>query len=237
MTTIILDIETIPSQRPDARELVRNTLKAPGTLKKPESIAAWWANECEAALDEAYRKQSLDGGLFGEIISIALIAPDLDSDSGWSHCRAQGESESHLLTLFSDAVEARIDEAAKVLVDGYNFASDPYFVAHNASFDLPFLHHRCLVNGVRLPFKFPRPSSREGKDFGCTMVQWAGFGGRVSLDSLCKSLSVQTPKGDLHGSEVYDAWIRGEYDRIKRYNLSDVMATASVWERMQGATA
>ena len=41
---------------------VRAAIKPPATLKKPESIAAWWASEADAAAQEAWRKQSLDGG-------------------------------------------------------------------------------------------------------------------------------------------------------------------------------
>ena len=59
---LYLDIESIPSQHPDALAQVRAAIKPPATLKKPESIAAWWASEADAAAQEAWRKQSLDGG-------------------------------------------------------------------------------------------------------------------------------------------------------------------------------
>jgi len=238
MTKIAIDVETIPSQQPGASDLVRETINPPRTLKKPESIAAWWAHESESAVQEAFAKQSLDGGLNGEIVSIAIVGIDLDADEGWARCRAPGESEAALLTDFANAVVERIDRAAAGLVDGFNFAADPYFIAHNAAFDLPFIWHRCIVNGVRLPFKFPRPTAREGKDFGCTMVQWAGFGGRVSLDALCRALGVPSPKdGGIDGSNVYDAWLDGETERIAAYNLRDTMATAAVWHRLQGGAA
>ena len=42
---LIFDIETIPSQHPDAKAQARASIKPPGTLKKPESIAAWWDTE------------------------------------------------------------------------------------------------------------------------------------------------------------------------------------------------
>lgn len=138
MTAIVIDIETIPSQQPGARAQVRQTIKPPGTLKKPESIAAWWDTEATAAVESEYRKQALDDGLHGEIISIAIAAPNLDEDIGWSYCRAMGESEALLLSLFADAVTARIDRAAAGLTDGFNYAQDPYFIAHNAAFDLPY---------------------------------------------------------------------------------------------------
>ncbi len=234
MTQIILDIETIPSQKPGARDHIRASVKPPGTLKKAESIAAWWASEADAAVEEGYRKQSLDGGLAGEIISIALVGYNLDDDQGWSYCRRQGEPESELLQKFADAVTERIDRAAAGMVDGFNFAQDPYFIAHNASFDLPYIWHRCIINGVRLPFKFPSPTARAGKDYGCTMLAWAGYGNRVSLDALCRALDVPSPKdGGIDGSQVFDAWLAGEHERIAAYNLRDVMATEDVWHRLQ----
>ena len=228
-----IDIETIPSQLPDARDLVRETIKPPGTLKKAESIAAWWEAEAASATEFAYRKQSLDGGLAGQIVSIAIAT--CDDDAGWVHCRAQGESEAALLTRFADALMERIDRAARGLVDGRLFAQDPYFIAHNASFDLGFIWRRCIVNGVRLPFKFPSPAARAGKDYGCTMLMWAGYGGWVSLDALCRALDVPSPKdGGIDGAGVYDAWLAGEHERIAAYNLRDTLATREVWHRLNG---
>jgi hypothetical protein len=238
MTTIIIDIETVPSQQPGALDAIRANIKPPATLKKPESIAAWWTTEADTAVAEAHRKQSLDGGLAGEIISIAILAPDLEGDAGFVRCRAIGEPEAVLLDDFTAAVMQRIDRTACTLAEGRHAAQDPFFVGHNAGgFDLPFVWRRCVVNGVRLPFRFPRPSAREGKDFACTMVQWAGYGGRVSLDALCRSLGIASPKDGIDGAGVYDAWLAGEHERIAQYNLRDVLATAQVWHRLQGGAA
>lgn len=238
MTAITIDIETIPSQTAGARDQIRASIKPPGTLKKPESIAAWWKDDSEAAVEDTYRKQSLDGGLHGEIISIALVGNDLDDDKGWSCCRSECMTETLLLESFAAAVVERIDRAAAGMVDGFNFASDPYFIAHNAAFDLPYIWHRCIVNGVRLPFKFPRPSAREGKDYGCTMLQWAGYGGRVSLDALCRALGIASPKdGGIDGAGVFDAWLGGRFEEIAAYNLRDTLATRDVWQRLQGGRA
>ncbi len=239
MTAITLDIETIPSQQPGARDQIRASLKPPGTLKKAESIAAWWKDESEAAIETEYRRQSLDGGLAGEIVSIALVACNDDDDPGWVYCRVPGESEASLLQLFCHAVAYRLDrEATKNAGGEFNWANDPFFIAHNAAFDLPYIWHRCIINGVRLPFKFPTPSARSGKDYGCTMLAWAGYGGRVSLDALCRALGVPSPKdGGIDGAGVYDAWLAGESELIAAYNLRDTLATRDVWQRLQGVTA
>ncbi len=239
MTAITIDIETVPSQVPGARDHIRASIKPPGTLKKPESIAAWWKDDSEAAIETEYRKQSLDGGLAGEIISIAIVGNDLDDDTGWSYCREPWEDESLVLDLFADAVTDRLTREACNNAGGeYNWATDPWFIAHNAAFDLPFIWHRCIVNGIRLPFKFPTPSARAGKDYGCTMLAWAGYGGRVSLDALCRALSLPSPKeGGIDGAGVYDAWLAGRHKDIAAYNLRDTLATRDVWQRLQGASA
>lgn len=228
---IIFDLETVPSQQADARELVRAGIKPPGTLKKPESIAAWWANEADAAVEDAYRRQSLDGGLAGEVISIAACTPD---GRQWVRCRTQEEKESELLLAFGAQVESWIDQDARAVAEGFNYAQDPFLIAHNAAFDLGFLWRRCIVNGVRLPFKVPGPMARAGQHYGDTMSAWAGYGNRVSLDALCRALGVPSPKDNgMDGSQVFDAWLAGEHERIAQYNLADAVATLAVWERLQ----
>lgn len=232
---LIFDIETIPSQHPDARAQARASIKPPGTLKKPESIAAWWETEADAATEEAYRRQSLDGGLAGEIVSIAAVTGD---GRQWVHCRPQGESEGELLAAFGAHVSLWIDEDARAVADGFNYAQDPYLIAHNAAFDLGFLWRRCIVNRVRLPFKVPAPSARAGKDYGDTMLAWAGYGNRVSLDALCRALGIPSPKdGGMDGAGVFDAWQAGRCEEIAAYNLRDAVATAEVWHRLNGGGA
>lgn len=233
---IFLDIETIPSQHPDALAEVRATLKPPGTLKKPESIAAWWANEAEAAAVEAWRKQALDGGTAGEVVSIAVCGDDAP---GWVRCRAQGESEAALLESFGLTVQAMQGCTAYTGPDGRAWpAGEPFFIAHNAPFDLGYLWRRCAVHGVRLPFTLPGPMARAGKDYADTMLLWAGFGGRVSLDALCNALGIASPKAEgMDGAQVFDRWLAGDVAAIERYNLADAQAVREVWHRLNGGTA
>ena len=228
---VFIDIETVPSQQAGAREQVRATIRPPATLKKAESISAWIATEAAGAAEIAFRKQSLDGGTVGEIVSIAMVASD---GREWVKCRQQNEFEASLLTAFGQQVVRWVDEDAKALTNGFNYAADPHFIAHNAAFDIGFLWRRAIVNGVRLPFALPSPSARPGKNFDCTMTMWAGFGQRIGLDPLCRALGVESPKaGGFDGSQVYDAWLAGQYAEIEQYNLAGARAVAAVWERMQ----
>lgn len=231
---LFIDVETVPSQHPEALAAVRASLKPPGTLKKPESIAAWWANEADSAADEAWRKQSFDA-THGEIISIAM-ADEFGHE--WVQCRAPGDSEADLLALAFNSAAAW-NRAEAMRVDSQHPEcwpkDDVYPVAHNASFDMGFLWRRAIVNRVAVPRWLPGPMARAGKDYGCTMLLWAGFGGRVSLDSLCNALNVPSPKADgMDGAQVFDRWLAGHLREIECYNLGDVRALAEVWHLLQG---
>jgi 3'-5' exonuclease len=229
---LFVDVETAPSQAPDALERVRAAVKPPATHKKAETIAAWWANEAPAAIDEAWRRQALDGGTDGQIISIALVGADED-DAGWVQCRAPGECEAQLLQAFVSEVQRRLDDTAVAGADGRAWPAEPWFIAHNAAFDLGFLWRRMRVHRVVPSFKIPNPCARAGKDFGCTMQAWAGYGGKVSLDTLCRVLAVPTSKGDLTGARVFDAWLlAGDLERIAAYNLGDAKACRDCWVEM-----
>lgn len=231
---IFIDVETIPSQAPGALEQVRASLKPPGTLKKPESIAAWWATEADAAADEAWRKQSLDGGLQGELMSIAICE---DGGREWVRCRAPGEPEDELLHALFAQVDGWTVADAERLLDGRaaNFPVDDHMlVAHNAAFDIGYLWRRATALGVPRPRWLPGPMARAGRDFTCTMQLWAGYGGRVSLDALCRALKVPSPKEGIDGSQVFDAWLAGEHERIARYNLADAKACREVFHRLVG---
>jgi hypothetical protein len=232
---IYLDIETVPSQAPGAREAVRAGLKPPATLKKPESIAAWWANEADAAADEAYRRQALDGGLQGEIISVAICD---DSGREWVHCRLPGEDEADLLAGVFYTVEEWTHDDARAMLPGRAEVfpvDDHQLVAHNAAFDVPMLWRRTTVLGLTRPSWLPGPMARAGRDYTCTMAMWAGYGGRVSLDALCRALDIESPKAEgMDGSQVFDAWLDGRVEEIERYNLADVKATRHAFRRLVG---
>ncbi len=230
---VFVDCETIPGQTDAARRAASEGVKPPGTLKKPESIAAWWAVEGPAAELAAWHRQSLDGGLHGELVSIAACT-DVEGQQ-WVRCRAQGESEGDLLGAFFATVETwQKQEAQAAAGDPAYWPAEVWPVAHNAAFDIGYLWRRSLVNRVPMPQWLPGPMARAGKDYGDTMLLWAGFGQRVALDSLCRALGIASPKGDMDGGQVFDAWLAGEYGRIADYNLRDAQAVREVWHRLQG---
>jgi hypothetical protein len=226
---IYLDVETLPSLSPAGRAIAAESIKPPGTLKKPESIAAWWEAEAPAAIDEAYRKQALDAAA-GELCAVGFASDEVDPVS---LVRGLDESEREFIARALDGIQGLLDTGLVVSPAGREWPDEPFFIAHNAPFDLGFLLRRCWVNSIRPPFKVPTPSARDGKDFGDTMTTWAGYRNTISLDRLCRALGVTSPKADgMDGSQVFDLWQAGEHERIAEYNRRDVWATRSCWWKL-----
>ncbi|QKS31326.1 MAG: hypothetical protein HT579_21790 [Candidatus Accumulibacter similis] len=226
---IYLDIETLPSMAPGAIEQVRATIRPPANYKKPETIAAWWADEGEAAVDRAWRRQALDAA-FGELCAVGFA--DDDSEPA-SLVREPNEPEHHFLQRALAGVQALVDQWSAVDAGGNPWpAGDPFFVAHNAPFDLGFLQRRCWVHGIRAPFPLP-VSGRSGRDFGDSMALWTGSPREcISLDLLCRTLGIPSPKAHGDGGDVLGWWQAGDLERIRQYNADDVRAGRACWHRL-----
>ncbi len=240
MTTLYIDIETIPAQRPDVLEEIRATrqaeldqaiaaIKPPGTHKKQETIDEWLTNEApkiaqglrdafEADVDAAYRKTSLDGA-FGQV---CVIGWALDDDASQT---IAGENESALLASFIEALSHDRINAFETCVVGHNVSA----------FDLRFLTHRHIINGIKphpIIVRAAQAKPWESDKVFDTMVQWSGVGNRISLDKLCKALGVKSPKGDLDGSKVWDYVKAGRLAEVADYCARDVDATRCVHRLM-----
>jgi hypothetical protein len=60
----------------------------------------------------------------------------------------------------------------------------------------------------------------------------------ASLNLLAYTLGIPTPKDDIDGSQVGDAyWSRNELSRIVEYCQKDVVTVAQVYLRMNGEAA
>ena len=244
---IYLDIETVPAQRPDFLDELKAEMSAdlatkiaaiapPGNYKKQETIDAWYADEApkiraamqsefENELDSTYRKTSFDGA-FGQVCVIGFAINDEPAITLFNE---DWQDERTLLENFACCLTSDIEHKDFVTVVGHNVAS----------FDLRFLMHRYIVNGIRPHSVISRAAQAkpwESDKVFDTMVQWAGVGNRIKLDKLCKALDVPTPKGDIDGSMVWDFVNAGRIDEVAAYCKKDVEATRQVYKRMTFAT-
>jgi len=242
MTNVYIDIETIPDQRPGAKErFIKESVenfKAPSgmtkgqavdeleldpasakAMSKDDAVKAWQEHfapiKAEQDGIDNWRKTSFDGAQ-GELFSVAWAVSDeevLGMYRGLSECE----------TSFLDSVFASIKET----VGNHS----PFFIGqYVAGFDLKFLFKRAVILGVEPPFKLPF-SGRHDQQFYDLQQAWEGFNGKCSLDTMCKSLGIEGKPDDIDGSQVWDYVEKGEYEKVMEYNKYDVEQTRKVYKR------
>jgi hypothetical protein len=212
MLNVYIDIETIPEQNPNMDEY-KALVKAPGNMKKQETIDKWMVENQESAAEELWLKTSFDGGK-GQICCIGVSI--------------NGETKTFTGTEINMLVSLNA-----FIADHTDFAvakSEVNFIAHNAKFDLPFLHKRFVINGIKPQFKC-NFNGRHGQHHYCTMEEWAGFNGRISQDNLCKILGLPVKDG-MDGSQVWPEYQKGNIDKIAEYCKSDVETVIAIHKKL-----
>ena len=221
---IFLDIESVPLIDEAAAADIRASIKPPASYSKQTSIDQWMAENADAKAQEIIHARGLKAET-GRIICIGVS--DVDGDLSV----VSGADERGILENFFAAVErkASLDLPSIGIVP----PTDVFLIAHNAEFDLGFIRRRAWCLKVKLPRWFPKPDARVGKDYGCTMVRWAGYKDRISLANLCLALGVPSPKGDIDGSMVWAAYEDGRLSEIMTYCGKDTLAMLDCWEAMR----
>ncbi len=222
MTRVFLDLETIPSQRPDIlAEIAAEALAHNTSLKKPHPPEA-----IKEIVDEAHRKTALDGSA-GEIVCIG-VAIDNGPTQSWHRDFRVAGSEADLLTRFRNDMSDALDGRGGVVV------------GHNAvAFDRPFLRQRAVVCGVALPsWMMATIKPWEATDLD-TMLKWTGGspGKTISLARLARALNVGSKTEGLDGSNIWDAVLAGRIADVARYCENDVSLTRACFHRMTMVSA
>lgn len=219
MNIITLDIETISTDRAEVRDYIADNIKPPATHKKAETIAAWYRDSAPEAIEEAVSKTSLDGA-FGRICVVG-IAHGLEAPAKAFY----GFDEALLLNQLNDELNTI----------PANMFSATTVVGHNVlSFDLRFLLQRYIVNGIKPhPIIATTVNSKawDNRVFD-TMIQFAGFGNKISLDKLCLALSIPSPKNGIDGSKVGQFVADGRIAEVAEYCKKDCIATREAYKKM-----
>ena len=223
---LTLDIETLPTTDEAVIASLADSVKAPGTLKKPESIAAWMEENRESATAELVAKTSFDG-LYG---SIACICYQFDDGEVFSvDCISSGGEKTMIEHFYSHVFDMVCTEyhggvaSQNLTVCGHNIAG----------FDLPFLKHRSIILGVKPPVAMLKAMNAKPWDtcIADTMLMWSSDSQkRASMDKLCKAFGFEG-KGNFDGSMVAETW-PVDPQKVIDYCKDDVRRTRAMYKRM-----
>lgn len=213
MKTLFCDIETLPTDRQDVIDDIKANITAPGTYKKPESIAQWLEDNRDAEADKLVAKTALDGA-FGRVLCIGMAFDDKPA------LVLHGDSEAETLSMFKAAIcDLTQPEIQTLQVVGHNVAD----------FDLRFLFQRYVVNQIAPP---PLPFGKRYNDqVFDTMTVFAGWKDRISLDKLARALGIPG-KGGISGADVWPMYQAGRVQEILDYCKHDVELTRAVYKKL-----
>ena len=164
------------------------------------------------------------------VVAISCVLRSNDGLRAWSLGTAQ-DAERDLVQRFFDGLEKYT----------------PQLVSWNGSgFDLPVLHYRALIHGIagccywdtgdnNKDFRFNNYLSRFHARHTDLMDVLAGYQNRAfaPLDDIAQLCGLPGKVGGMDGSQVYDAWKRGEIAAIRNYCETDVANTYLLYQRFQ----
>jgi predicted PolB exonuclease-like 3'-5' exonuclease len=164
------------------------------------------------------------------VVAISCVLRSNDGLRVWSLGSAQ-DAERDLVQRFFDGLEKYT----------------PQLVSWNGSgFDLPVLHYRALIHGIagccywdtgdnNKDFRFNNYLSRFHARHTDLMDVLAGYQNRAfaPLDDIAQLCGLPGKVGGMDGSQVYDAWKRGEIAKIRDYCETDVANTYLLYQRFQ----
>ena len=153
----------------------------------------------------------------------------LDPTTGRIVCVGILDSESSFERTFSHIDEKELLESFWRWLES---ARPTLFVSFNGRrFDVPYLNIRSAIHGIEPPYPIPLGWSShfdvrealEGDDKRR----------RGSLDYFCAVFGVPSPKMEMDGSGVGQAYAEGRIEDIERYCLADCRATLALYRRLR----
>lgn len=191
----------------------------------PEAIQKVWEDLHDKyhadqydSIEESYELASAFYPEFSKVVVITagiMVGPDKWKLGEWS-----GDSELGILVNFANALRKRTQ-----LLAGHNIIN----------FDIPFLCKRYLKHKMDIPQPLQvynkKPWEIQHVD---TYNVWkmGSYSQSASLDRICMMFGIQSPKGEMDGSQVGNFYWNGKVGEVVAYNIGDVIANIKVAYRM-----
>lgn len=222
--TLIIDIETVP--------LAEKWDQLPEGLQKHWMHKSQFLRLSDEERDDYAYSFAQRAGIYAEFGKVVCIGLGFIDTSGSAYRlrlkSLKNDNEKTLLEDFYEIVNKQEQQYKGLVFCGHNIKE----------FDLPYLCRRMLVHGIQLPHCLQlsgrKPWQVEHQD---TLELWrfGDYKHYTSLDLLAHCLGVPSPKTEMDGSMVADAyWKEHNLDAVARYCLEDIKTTTEVFLKLKG---
>ena len=217
MTYLVVDVETLPTERAMAEPYPELTRNPPGNFTKPETIAGWRERDRIAWQEDRIKTYSLNPRQ-GRICCLGWWQEGATAVGGFT---ARGETDE------------------KALLEGFwdRIASSSPLVTFNGSFDLRFILVRAIVHGLKPPEGyqianwFRRYSTSPHFDCRAVLTGWDDRQPGTLQDwALAFGIPIAGPL--ISGSQVYEAALAGRWNDIAAHCLDDVRITRELYLKL-----
>jgi hypothetical protein len=180
--------------------------------------------DSQSSLDQIFGGRSALVPEFAKIICVSAGVVDKDG-------------ELKKMSYFNSDEKVLLEEVNKLLgrVNGTGFS----ICGHNVkNFDIPMIAKRMMINGIKpssiLPSYDTKPWEMRAIDTK-EIWQYNQFGVLSSLELMCISMGIPTPKSDeISGDKIHHLfWNENKYDLIKEYCEKDVDTVFEVVKKIK----
>lgn len=220
--TISLDIESVPlGQRNMDSVKSKEELYAEVPVSYSKAKQDIWVDKkYQEQLDDVekeYRSRSFEA-MKGRIVCIGIKFDDNETEM-IEYC----ENEKDILI----ALENKLEEHKQTIHDSLFIGNNIY------GFDIRFIIQKAYKYGTKKLLYFLPTNKYDKRIYDLSdKFNIDVYGKHTKLVEICEFLDVKTPKDDLDGSMVLDAFIAGEIDRIQTYCKKDVQSGYECYLKM-----
>jgi DNA polymerase elongation subunit (family B) len=210
---LFLDIETVPekSSFSEVNDFMQNLFAEKTKYQRKDEFSP----------EEFYDRAGI-WAEFGKIICISVgFFNNFDKDRTFRLKSFYGKDESKILIDFKTLLERHFDTKHHLLC------------AHNGKeFDFPYLARRMIINNIAIPEKLNLFGKKPWEVAHLDTLEMWKFGDYkhyTSLNLLTNILGIESPKGDIDGSQVSRVYYEdNDLERIAKYCEKDTLAVAQV---------
>jgi len=226
LSPLAVDIETVGRRWEELDEGVQKYLMNRGNKKKSR--------------EEVIKKLPLNPGT-GRIIAIGMWRPEEEKGGVLlEKSENQNQGEAGTIDKWEELTENSMiyrGDESQLLSEFWRYISQGVsrLITYNGrSFDGPFLMLRSAILGIEPSRSFS--PYRYSFNRHCDLAEVVSFFGARDMESLdfwCRQAGIDSPKEDMDGSEVGEAYKKGRIEEIGKYCLRDAEGTAKLFNALK----